>query len=235
MNALLLQTTGFETLLQTPITYLILVMTCITSYKVMEDPYEKEKFMFVPYAIQKDKNEWYRFFSHGLVHGSWMHLGLNMFVLHMFGPQVEFIFKLQFGAAIGPLLYIALYGSALATSSIYSFFKHRNDRYYRALGASGAISAVVFSAMLMNPFMEMGLILISDITGIWFAAFFFGILYLLYSAYKSKQGNDNIGHDAHYWGAVWGLTFTAIVMPFLLSNFVDRIVTGNFQIFYFGH
>ncbi len=217
MNTLLLS--GDPALWEAPLTYLILAITVYTSYRAMQDPYMKGNFMFIPYVIQRDK-QWYRFFSHGLIHADWIHLLFNAYVLFSFGAQVEIYFSLIWGKAFGPIIYLGLYGSGLIMSSLYSYFKHKDNGGYQALGASGAVSAVVFSFILLMPTSGMGIIFIP---GIHFPAVFFGLAYLAYSAYMSKKGRDNIGHDAHYWGSVWGFAFPIVFKPVLFLVFLDQV------------
>lgn len=220
MNSLFLQLSNEPALHEAPLTYLILAITVYTSYRYMEDSDEKRRMLFNAYAIDK-YNQWYRFFSHGLIHKDWMHLGFNGFVLFMFGGKLEILLKKQmyFGALMGPILYLTLYLSGLAMSSVYSFYKHKDNSYYNALGASGAVSSVVFAVILLEPLGGIGIIFIP----VYLPAFIFGSLYLAYSAYKSKQGNDNIGHDAHYWGSVWGFIFLLLFKPSLFLGFLDEI------------
>jgi membrane associated rhomboid family serine protease len=223
MNSLLLQLGSEAGLHEAPLTYLILAITIATSYRYMENSDEKRQMLFNAAAIDQ-YNQWYRFFSHGLIHKDWMHLGLNSFVLLMFGGQLEMALKKQglFGPLMGPVLYVALYLSGLVMSSMYSFYKHRYNSSYNALGASGAVSSVVFAKILIDPTSGIGLIFIPmEVLSI--PAFIFGALYLAYSAYKSKKGNDNIGHDAHYWGSVWGFIFLLGFKPSLFLAFIDRI------------
>jgi membrane associated rhomboid family serine protease len=223
MNSLLLQLGNEASLYQAPLTYLILAITISTSYRYMENSDEKRQMLFNAAAIDQ-YNQWYRFFSHGLIHKDWMHLALNSFVLFMFGGQLEMALKREglFGPLMGPVLYVALYLSGLVMSSMYSFYKHRYNSSYNALGASGAVSSVVFATILINPTGELGLLFIPmDILSV--PAFIFGGLYLIYSAYKSKKGNDNIGHDAHYWGSVWGFIFLLLFKPSLFFDFIDQI------------
>lgn len=220
MNTLFL--IGEPKLWDAPLTYLILAITVYTSYRSFEDYSERDKLIFHPHTIQR-YGEWYRFFSHGLIHGDWIHLLFNAFVLYMFGALIEMELKYIFSPTIGPLVYLALYASGLIMSSLYSYYKHKDNPSYRALGASGAVSSVVFAFVLLHPTAGMGILLISDITGIYFPAFIFGGLYLAYSAYMGKQGRDNIAHDAHYWGAVWGFVFLVAVKPSLLILFLEQI------------
>ena len=121
---------------------------------------------------------------------------------------------------LGPVYYVALYLLAIVVSGIPSFFKHRNNAYYAALGASGATSAIVFASILLYPTAKIGILFIP----IGVPSPIFGILYLLYSAYMAKQGADNIGHDAHFYGAVFGFTFPLMLKPALFLYFIDQIL-----------
>lgn len=206
--------------IEAPLTYLILLLTVYTSYRYMKYNSDKVRLMFIPYEMKREK-EWYRFFSHGLVHNDWMHLLFNSYVLLMFGGMVEIYLKQEalFGD-FGNIVYLVLYISGLIMSSLYSYFKHQENRGYAALGASGAVSSVVFAFILLEPTSSMGLIFVP---GISFPAVFFGLAYLAYSAYMSKRNLDNVGHDAHYWGSVWGFVFLAALQPMLLYRFFMKI------------
>ena len=217
MNYLLLA--GEPKLWEAPMTYLLLVITVYSSYKAMEDYQMKDQMIFHPYTIKRHK-EWYRFFSHGLLHADWIHLLFNAYVLFAFGAQVEQIFCVIWGKGLGTVVYLALYVSGLAMSSLYSYYKHQDNAGYRALGASGAVSSVVFSFILLMPNAGMGLIFLP---GINFPAVVFGLAYLFYSAYMGKKGKDNIGHDAHYWGSVWGFVLPVVIKPALLLSFLAQI------------
>ena len=174
MNTILL--TGEPGLMDAPLTYLILAITIYTSYRMMENHYERDKFLFNPYTIKRNK-EWYRFFSHGLIHANWMHLLFNAYVLYAFGAMVEMAFKLYvFGELLGPIMYLCLYVSGLLMSSMYSYYKHQDNPGYNALGASGAVSSIVFTYILLAPTSGMGLIFIP---GIYFPAIILVLLILL--------------------------------------------------------
>lgn len=208
------------------ITLGIIVVTCLVSIIAFSNGELREKFIFDPYLIRTRK-EWYRFFSHALLHGDWMHLFFNMFALYMFGTHLEeTFFTVAFGDKAA-LFYILLYVGGTALSSIYSYEKHKHDHYYRALGASGAVSAVMFAFILFAPLTSLYLFFIP----IPVPAFIFGGLYLWYSWYMSKRNTDNIGHDAHFWGAAFGIAFTILMVystrsefP-LIQNFINQ-VTG---------
>lgn len=201
------------------ITYIIIAITVITSFKAMEDYSMKNKMMFNAYAIKKNK-EWYRFFSSGLIHADWTHLFFNMFSLYMIGRYVEANYSQYnvFGGK-GPLFYILLYVGGLIMSSLYSYEKHKNNMYYNALGASGAVSSVVFAFIILNPTARLGLFFIPPII----PAYIFGGIYLAAEYYLGKRGNTNIGHDAHFWGAIYGILFTIALKPSLFSRFIHQI------------
>lgn len=202
------------------ITYIILGITILVSIAAMENHDLKNKMMFNAYAIHEHK-QWYRFFSHGLIHGDWMHLGFNMLSFYMFGKGVEEGFGFIFGGK-GMLFFILLYVGGLAMSSLYSYERNKNNMYYNALGASGAVSAVIYAYILLDPTARIGMMFIP----IRVPAYIFGFIYLGIEYYLSKRGNTGIAHDAHFWGAVYGIVFTLILKPSLASSFVDQI-TGR--------
>ncbi len=166
-----------------------------------------QELIFYPPAITK-QGQWYRFFTCGLLHADWEHLLFNMLSLYLFGATVENYFKseLLFGE-MGQVFYMVLYILALLFSLIPTFFKHRNDYQYRSLGASGAVSAIVFAGILFNPTAKLGFFLIPPII----PGYIFGPLYLLLSTWLEKKGKDNINHSAHIWGALFGIGFTVLL------------------------
>jgi membrane associated rhomboid family serine protease len=147
-----------------------------------------------------------------------------MFVLLSFGQAVEQYFSFYFGTK-AYLYYVLLYAGGIVFSVLYDYGKHKDDIYYNAVGASGAVSAVVFSNILFNPTSKLYIFLIP----IGIPAIIFGVLYLVYSAYMSKRGSDNIGHNAHFYGALFGIFFTIILKPKLLLVFYQQIAAlfGN--------
>jgi membrane associated rhomboid family serine protease len=146
-----------------------------------------------------------------------------MYVLYLFGETVENYFGAIFNMKAS-LFFVLLYTGAVAFSSLPSYGKHKNHSYYNAVGASGAVSAVVFASILFDPMGGIGFLFLP---GVNIPAFIFGILYLLYSWYMAKKGKDNIGHDAHFWGAVFGFVFTIILKPVLAERFI-AIITGHY-------
>lgn len=172
------------------------------------------KLLFSPFEIQR-KNQWYRFFTYGFVHADFIHLFVNMWVLYIFGEAVEKSFMFLF-ATKGTLYFGLLYVGGLLFSTIYAYGKHRNNHAYSAVGASGAVSSVVFVYIMMYPLA--GLMIFPFPFEI--PAFVFGLLYLVYSWFMAQRGKDNIGHDAHLFGALYGIAFIIIVYPDVLKTFM---------------
>lgn len=206
------------------LTTLIIALTVISSLSAFNNRNTFQKMIFSPYLIKR-QGEYSRFLTSGLIHGSWMHLLFNMFVLYSFGSSTENYFGQIFGMA-GKWLYLAMYIIGIALSEVYSYFQHQDNPHYASLGASGAVSAVVFASILINPW--------AGIVFIFFPffpipGFVIGILYLLYSAYMAKKENDNIGHYAHFFGAIFGFIFPVIFKPSLIIHFFNQIVQGLTQ------
>lgn len=158
-----------------------------------------------PY-IEKLQGSYYRWFTCGFLHADWMHLLLNLFVLWQFGFAIESIYKAQFGFLIGGVIFLIVYILILVFSSAPTYFKHKNNPSYASIGASGAISGILFIYILYYPFRLLYLFGIIPLPGIAMA-----ILYLVYSRWASKNAADHIDHDAHYYGAVIGLGLGLII------------------------
>jgi len=143
-----------------------------------------------------------------------------MLTLFFFGPYVESAFTTIFGNIF---IYPIYYTAALIFSSLPSYFKHKDNYYYRALGASGAIAAVLFTTIIFDPWQTINLNFFIPIPGILFA-----IAYVAYSSYMGKKGNDNIGHEAHLWGAVFGLVCPIVLKPQILPFFIEQLSHPRF-------
>ncbi len=201
------------------ITIIIVVITAIVSIICFSRDDLFRKFDFTPYYIIRQK-EWYRFISHGFVHADWVHLIVNMLVFFSFGTHVEHIFKSLENQGIlfsAPLGYIILYFGGMIIASLSTFFKHRDDAGYASVGASGAVSAVLFTSIFFSPLDKILFYGIIPMPG-----FVFGILYLVYSTYMGRSGRGNVNHDAHLWGAVFGIVFPLIINPHFLQNFINQ-------------
>ncbi len=199
------------------LTFIIIIATAIISISSFNNIELFNRLKFNAYQI-KHSNEKWRFFSYALVHSGWMHLIINMYVLYSFGGVVEQTFTLNFGA-IGSLYFVLLYIGGVLFSTVFDFGKHKDDIYYNAVGASGAVSAVVFSSILVYPGGSIFLFPIPFPLPSWV----FGVAYLIYSAYMGKKGADNIGHNAHFWGAIFGIVLTIILVPNVIQNFFSTI------------
>lgn len=203
------------------ITVLIIVLTCITSVAAFNNQRFMQQLIFSPYTIKRNK-EWFRFLSSGFLHSNWAHLFFNMYVLFLFGKITEAYFMNTFGNA-GATLYIILYMISISLSEAYSYFRYQDNPGYASLGASGAVSAVVFASILFQPLNKIGIIFFP----IGIPGFIFGILYLLYSMYMARNANDNVGHYAHFYGAVFGFLFPVVLKPELFIEFIQQISYGR--------
>lgn len=200
------------------ITIFIILITVIISIVAFSNPELFYRLKFNAWLIHHER-QYHRFFTYGFIHADWMHLFVNMFVLYSFGRAVEQMFGFHFGPWAS-MLYLVLYAGGIILSTLASYLKQRNNEYYNAVGASGAVSAVLFSSIIMNPSMPIIFIFFPVPIPAWI----FGILYLVYSAYMARKGTDNIGHDAHFWGAVFGLVFTIALNPSFISSFIQNIL-----------
>ena len=203
-------------------TYAIIGFTVLISLLALRDRKVFESMMFEPFVINTRK-DWFRLVTHGFIHGNIPHLAVNMFVLFMFGQNVEHGYAAITGRD-SMLPFLILYLAGITLSSLPGYYKHRWDPSYRAVGASGATSAVVFAAILMSPLDKMMLLILPIPTPAWI----FGILYLGYEWFQGQRGNDGIAHDAHFAGALVGIVYTAILDPSVLLRFVQA-VSGSFS------
>ena len=194
------------------LTVIIIAITCIVSILCFNGTLNGNKLIFNAYQVWHRK-EWYRMLTSGMIHSGWGHLFFNMLTLYFFGRVVEQYFSAAFGGVLGTVLYVVLYVSALAISSLGDLVKYRDNWNYNALGASGAVSAVLFASILFAPKMGIYIYLIP----IPVPGYIFAPLYLLYCWYMAKRNMDNIGHTAHFWGAVYGILFPIICKPDVLS------------------
>jgi membrane associated rhomboid family serine protease len=202
------------------VTIIIILITVAVTILAFNNHELFRRLAFNAYDIKHFKNS-YRFVSYALIHADWIHLLINMMVLYSFGRVVETYYGFYFGnKAI--LYYLLLYIGSTAISTLPSYGKHKDDYTYTAVGASGAVSAVVFASIIFDPLSKIYLFLIP----IGIPAIIFGGLYLAYSWYMGKKNIDNVGHDVHFWGAIFGFVFTIVLKPSLLNNLL-AILTGG--------
>jgi membrane associated rhomboid family serine protease len=193
------------------ITLIIIIVTCLVSFGGFGSQKMIDDLIFYPPAITERK-QWYRFFSCGLIHADIGHLAFNMISLYLFGELVEEAFGVVFGTK-GKILYLLMYVLALFFCLLPTFAKHKHDYYYRSLGASGAVSAVIFAGLLLQPTVKVGFFFIPPVI----PGYVFGPLYLIITSVLEKRARDNINHSAHFWGAVFGIAFV-IVLAYALKT-----------------
>ena len=200
------------------LTYILIGVTVLISLVAWNRPELTGKWIMNPFAVKKYK-EYYRFLTSGFIHADYGHLFFNMLSLYFFGDIVEYYFAGVTGSSnMGDILYVGLYLLGIIVANIPSYADHNNNQYYNALGASGGVSAVVFSAILFHPTAEI-YVYFFPIPG-----FIYGILYSFYSYTMSKRNVDNIGHSAHLYGAMFGVAFTLLLEPSLFSLFFEQIL-----------
>lgn len=202
--------------MQLSITIIIVILTTLVSMGGFRNQKIIDDLIFYPPAVTK-QNQWYRFFTCGLIHADWGHLFFNMLSLYLFGRFVEDAFGELFGM-YGKWVYLLLYITALLFSLLPTFAKNKHNHFYRSLGASGAVSAVIFAGLMLTPTLGIYIFFIP----IPIPGFIFAPLYLIISAIMERKGNDNVNHSAHIWGSIYGLVFVIIA-----CRFVDYPVIKN--------
>ena len=203
------------------ITFIIIIITAAVSILAFNREQMKDDLLFWPYYINRE-GQYYRFITNGVLHADAMHLIFNMVSFYSFGMALEnYLFKALFGELSRAMLAV-LYITAIIVAVIPDYIKYRDKSFYRSLGASGAVSAIVFAAITIQPNMPIQFFFIPfKIPG-----FVFGICFLILSASLAKKGGGNIGHSAHFWGSVYGIFFTYITARFfagidLIRMFID--------------
>ncbi|MBK7109801.1 MAG: rhomboid family intramembrane serine protease [Chitinophagales bacterium] len=204
----------------TNITVIIIILTAITSILAFNNAVMKGASLFYPYLVKKH-GEWHRFLTSGFVHADWLHLAVNMYVLYMFGDILEKYLLPAYFHQKAKLIFLIIYIGGMIVADIPSYIKHRNDPSYRSLGASGAVSAIVFAGILINPWQ--GGIGLLFLPGIMLPPVVFGVLYLIFTVYMSRRQMDNVNHDAHLFGALFGFVLPGIIKPEIFQSFFDQI------------
>jgi membrane associated rhomboid family serine protease len=210
------------------ITIIIIIATVAISLLAMNNEALLNKCILHPYSMAKDPSQWYRAITCGFIHADVPHLAFNMFSFYMFGDFVEQFFELIFGSN-GRLFYLLFYISALVVCIIPTYFSHKKKYNYYSLGASGAVSAIVFAGIFLEPTLRIGFFVIPPII----PGFLFGPLYLGFTVYLSKKGGGNINHSAHLWGSLYGIGFLIVAaklfgvegQPDLIDSFLFQVST----------
>ncbi|HLK98289.1 MAG TPA: rhomboid family intramembrane serine protease [Hymenobacter sp.] len=198
------------------VTLIIIVITVGISFFAWNNASLMDRWIMNPYQVAQ-RGQYYRLLTSGFLHADWGHLFFNMFSLYIFGGFIEQLFGMLF-ATYAPIYLVGFYLVAILVSDIPSFLKHRNDPGYNSLGASGGVSAVIFATILFSPLNKICLYFALCVSG-----FIFGALYLAYSYYESRRGLGNVNHDAHFYGALFGILFMIVIYPPALPNFFQQV------------
>jgi membrane associated rhomboid family serine protease len=177
------------------------------------------KFLYSPYLVWRNK-EWYRLLSAAFLHANWVHLLINLFVLWEFGSFLEQAYQPVFGSGGSKVFLAFLFLGGVIVANLPALYKRKNDMYFRSIGASGGVSAVLFSYILINPWSKLYLYFVLPLYSI-----VVGILFLVYSWWASKNKQDHIDHQAHFWGSIFGIIFTILVYPESLTIFWNQIIS----------
>lgn len=178
-----------------------------------------QNLMHYPYQEARDRS-YYRLFTSIFLHGSWLHLLVNLFVFYTFGQAIEYQFGHLFGPVLGKVNFVLLFALSGVLADVFTYRKHKDDPQFRSVGASGSISGIMFAYVLFYPLEYLYLYGIIPIPGIIAA-----VLYLWYSNYASKKEGGRIDHNAHFYGAVTGLLFTIIVYPPVVPYFIKQLLS----------
>jgi membrane associated rhomboid family serine protease len=206
-------------MLDMSMTLVIIIITFILSIGAFSNEKMRNDLVFWP-PVVKQRHQYYRFITSGFIHADWTHLIFNMITLYSFGEAMELFYVMK----IDKLGYLLFYLGGLIFSELPSYFKHIKNYNYRSLGASGAVSGILFSFILLAPWQTLYVFFFP------LPAVVFAILYFFYSAYMAKKGGDFINHSAHLWGAVYGMAFTIIMEPTVLKNFINQLSHPPFNL-----
>jgi membrane associated rhomboid family serine protease len=192
-----------------------------------------QDWMHKPYRVKHNK-EWKRLVTNGFIHADWMHLLLNMMTLYFFGKTDAlqfFFYELTGDINAGTMVFFVFYFAAIIASCIPSQLKHKSNSWYAALGASGAVSAVMLAVVFLDPLCGIPIFPFSLIFPKGIPGFLFAGIYIWYSNYMNTKQYDNVAHDAHYAGALFGLVFVAALKPSSILDFYEAIVVYVQNIF----
>jgi membrane associated rhomboid family serine protease len=196
-------------------TIILVVITAIISIAGFSNEEIIDKLILWPRRMT-NPTEYYRLLSSGFIHADWNHLIFNMFALYMFGNNVE-------GTGIGTK-FVILYLTGIIVASLPSFLNNRNNSYYRSLGASGGVASLIFFVIYYFPWSRIGIIFLPfSIPSI-----LFGVLYLAYEAYMAKRGMGNVNHNAHIFGAIYGLVFAFLIDPTHGMSLLNNLMNPRF-------
>ncbi|WP_128547125.1 rhomboid family intramembrane serine protease [Larkinella soli] len=200
---------------------IILITTLISLYAWRNERF-LDSWVLNPQKVLRG-GQWYRLLTSGFVHADFGHLIFNMISLYFFGRLIEQVFGMLFGAG-GPLYLLIFYLVAIVVSDLPTLIRQRNRSNYNSLGASGGVSALLFAAILFQPTEKIYLYGAIGVPG-----FIFGAMYMAYSFYESRRGGGTINHDAHLYGAIFGVLVIVLIYPPVIPFFIEQI--SNWRLF----
>ncbi len=200
------------------ITLVIVAITVLVSWRAFNDARLLDRLILWPPAVERHK-QYDRLLTHGFIHADWMHLLFNMVTLWSFGGAVERVFV----EWMGPAGYVGFYLSAIVVAMLPTYLRHRHDTRYRSLGASGGVSAVLFSFILFDPWSKLIIFPIP----VPIPAILFAVIYVGYSIWMDRRGGGNVNHSAHLWGAAYGVLFTLLLEPRVFTHFTQTLLQSG--------
>ena len=199
------------------LTLILIAVTVLVTWLAFNNPRLLDRLILWPPAIDR-KHQYDRLLTHGFIHADWQHLLFNMITLFFFGRFAEQVIS----SMIGPVGFVLFYLSAIVIAILPTYLRHRHDPRYRSLGASGAVSAVLFAYILMSPW---SLIFVFFLP---VPAIVYGVFYVGYSFWMDRQGGDNTNHNAHLSGAIYGVLFMLLMEPRIAGLFLERLASPSF-------
>ncbi len=200
------------------ITLIIIIFTSLISYQGFSRYEFIDRLKHSP-SREANANEYYRMLTSGFVHADWTHLLVNMFVLYSFGEYIESYIVAQFGNPLGKIIFVLLYLLNIILANIPTAIRHRNNPSFSSIGASGAVSGIVFIFILLNPWATLSLFFIIPVPAI-----IAGVGYLIYSSWAANKGHGRLDHSAHFAGALAGMLMMIALRFEVLTEFVQRLV-----------
>lgn len=200
---------------------ILIIVTVLTSLYAWNNESVMRNWIFNPYIVRK-KKQFHRFITSGFIHNDYIHLFFNMFTMYFFGESIERTYLSIYGGA-GAFYFLALYFLGILISDLPTYFKHRHNPGYNSLGASGGVSAIIFSWIIFYPTQSIYIWGLLPLPG-----FLLGVLFLVYSYYEGKRLGGRINHDAHLFGALFGIVFTIVTVPAVIESFFDQLMRFDF-------
>ena len=198
-------------------TIIVIAVTVAVSLLAMNNEKLLDRLIFWPPAVARG-GEYQRLVTYGFIHADGAHLLFNMITLYFFGRVVESLIT----AKLGPLGFYIFYLVALIVSILPSYYRHREDSRYRSLGASGAVSAVLFAFILLQPWAMIFVFFIP------MPAILYAVIYVAYTLWADRQGRDSINHSAHLWGGAFGVAAILVIEPSIVGHFLRQLANPQF-------